>query len=143
MNIRRAHPDDAPAIAEVENRAARHPWSFDSIAKHLALDSTEAWVWESASVEAHLLTSNAAEVAEVLTIAVLPQARRQGIGRALLRAAEAEWHSGGVTEAFLEVRADNIEAKAMYIAQGWVQLGERKRYYRDGCDAHIFRWGRP
>ena len=143
MNVRRAQPEDAPAIAEVEAKAARQPWSVDSIAKHLALASTEAWVWESAFIEAHLLTSKAADVAEVLTIAVLPQARRQGIGRALLRAAEAEWTSGATAEAFLEVRADNAGAKALYIGQGWVQVGERSRYYRDGCDAHILRWSQP
>jgi ribosomal protein S18 acetylase RimI-like enzyme len=74
-------------------------------------------------------------VGEIVLIAVDPQVRREGIGTALLGAVEAGWRDEGVTDAWLEVRADNAPAIALYRANGWAEAGVRSRYYRDGTDA--------
>lgn len=79
--------------------------------------------------------------AEILTIAVDPAARRQGLGRQLIDAFEAEARARGALTAFLEVAADNLPALALYRASGFVAQGRRPRYYRapDGSlkDAEI------
>ena len=50
------------------------------------------------------------DTAEILTVGVVPAARRTGIGRRLLAALLAEAVRRGATEAFLEARVDNDAA---------------------------------
>ncbi|MGP3695769.1 GNAT family N-acetyltransferase [Rhodobacter sp. NSM] len=68
--------------------------------------------------------------AEILTLAVAPEARRRGLGArltaAFLRAAGAR----GAESAFLEVAADNAAAIALYTAAGFAEAGRRRGYYR-------------
>ncbi len=73
--------------------------------------------------------------ADVQTIAVAPDLQGRGIGRRLLDAAiEFAW-AQECTRLFLEVRADNEAALALYGRTGFVRLGRRSRYYADGVDA--------
>lgn len=67
--------------------------------------------------------------AELLTLAVAPEARRQGLGRALLAAFEAEARDRGAQAAFLEVAADNAAAIALYSGAGYAERGRRPAYY--------------
>ena len=64
--------------------------------------------------------------AEVLTLAVVPAARRRGIGRALLARALAAMNGAPL---FLEVAADNAAAMALYGAAGLRPCGRRRDYY--------------
>ena len=74
----------------------------------------------------------AAETAEIMTVGVVPHARRAGTGRRLLDDLLAEAVRRGATEAFLEVRADNEPARAMYRNAGFDELGVRRGYYAGG-----------
>jgi ribosomal-protein-alanine N-acetyltransferase len=76
--------------------------------------------------------------AHVVTVAVLPGARRQGYGRLLLHALLLLAEGLGMTDATLEVRASNAAARGLYRLYGFREVGERKRYYADnGEDAII------
>jgi len=80
--------------------------------------------------------------ADILTVGVIPSARRRGIGRLLVDDLVAEARRRGATEAFLEVRADNNAAQALYTAQGWAEIGRRRGYYAFGrVDAVVMRVG--
>lgn len=68
--------------------------------------------------------------AELLTIAVDPDARRQGTGRALLDALLAAAQTRGAEMLFLEVSAENPAAIALYRAAGLRETGRRRGYYR-------------
>lgn len=85
----------------------------------------------------------AAGEAELLTLAVAPARRRQGLGRRLLAGFEAAARAAGAAEAFLEVAEDNAAARALYAAAGWRPAGRRRGYYRAasgaGADALILR----
>ena len=72
----------------------------------------------------------AADEAELLTIAVDPVHRRQGIGRTCCAAFETEAKSRGAVRAFLEVAATNETARRLYLASGWIGHGCRNAYYR-------------
>jgi ribosomal protein S18 acetylase RimI-like enzyme len=63
---------------------------------------------------------------EILNLAVAPESRRRGLGRALLLAALAR---GG--RWFLEVRESNAAARALYGSLGFREIGERRAYYND------------
>lgn len=67
--------------------------------------------------------------AELLTLAVHPDAQRAGLGRARLAAFEAEARTRGAEKAFLEVAADNAPALALYRSAGYGQTGARRGYY--------------
>ncbi|MFI7637852.1 ribosomal protein S18-alanine N-acetyltransferase [Nonomuraea sp. NPDC049400] len=81
----------------------------------------------------------AADQADVQTIAVLEQHRGTGIGGALLTELLAEATRRGAREIFLEVRADNPQAQAVYRHYGFEEIGTRRRYYDDGTDAIMMR----
>ena len=68
--------------------------------------------------------------AEILTIAVAPEARRQGKAQSLLTSLMDALPSVGVTELFLEVAADNMAALALYRGSGFDEVGRRRGYYR-------------
>ncbi len=71
-----------------------------------------------------------ADEAELLTLAVAPEARRQGLGRRLLSEFENTAQRRGATRAFLEVAADNAAALRLYSTQGYGESGRRGSYYR-------------
>ena len=73
-----------------------------------------------------------AETAQILTVGVLPHARRRGIGRVLVDALLAEAVRRGAEEVLLEVRIDNVAARELYEAMGFAVLGLRRGYYDHG-----------
>jgi ribosomal-protein-alanine acetyltransferase len=77
---------------------------------------------------------------DIQTIAVAAASRGRGWGRMLLNALIAEGTRRGVRELFLEVRADNPVAQALYASAGFVEIGRRPRYYQpDDVDAIVMR----
>ena len=77
-----------------------------------------------------LLARTVLDEAEILTLAVAPSARRQGIGARLLRGFHAAASLRGARRAVLEVAADNAAALALYGGAGYRQVGRRAGYYR-------------
>lgn len=80
--------------------------------------------------------------AELMLLAVVPEARQQGIGRGLLQHTIDLATASGVTSYFLEVRSDN-PAIIVYEKFGFGQVGIRRNYYRgsqaNGRDALTYR----
>jgi len=70
--------------------------------------------------------------AEILTIGVIPAARRRGLATKLLHALLDEAVRRGAEECFLEVRNDNTAARAFYAAEGFAEIGVRRGYYDHG-----------
>lgn len=66
--------------------------------------------------------------AELLLLAVSPNARKQGIGKNLLDRFVADAERDGVRQVHLEVRENN-QALGMYRSAGFRPLGRRKDYY--------------
>jgi len=81
----------------------------------------------------------AAQEAELVRIAVSPAWRRKGQGAALLRHSQAVLARMRIRTLYLEVRVSNSAARALYEKEGWVAIGLRRGYYRDGEDAALYR----
>ena len=73
-----------------------------------------------------------ADTTEILTVGVVPAGRRQGTARRLVRALLVEAIRRGAVEAFLEVREDNTAARALYVSEGFTEIGLRRGYYDAG-----------
>ena len=88
-----------------------------------------------------ILIRQAADEAEILTIGVVPEARRRGVARALVEAAAKSLSE--VKSLFIEVDVMNREALAFYEVMAFQTAGRRKDYYQhaDGSrsDALIMR----
>lgn len=76
-----------------------------------------------------VLLGLAADEAEVITLAVLPPARRRGIGRTLVAAAASRAAAAGAGRLLLEVAEDNAAALALYHGAGFTAVGRRRGYY--------------
>ena len=72
------------------------------------------------------------ETAQILTVGVVPRGRRQGTARRMVAALLDEAVRRGAVEAFLEVRVDNDAARALYVAEGFAEIGLRRGYYDAG-----------
>jgi ribosomal-protein-alanine N-acetyltransferase len=71
----------------------------------------------------------------VITIDVLPQARRSGVGSLLMEAAEARLLAQGCASVVLETAVDNQPALRFYKRRGYFVLKTIPRYYQDKIDA--------
>ena len=128
----------AAAMAAI-HRAAFPPneaWGTDAFELQLALPGVFGWLDRRGGM---ILARVAADEAEVLTLAVAPEARRQGVGTRLLGAAMSLGGSRGAQTAFLEVSDANGAARALYRRAGFIPTGRRPRYYADGTDALVLR----
>ena len=101
------------------------PWTAAEFAALLA----EPPVFATLAETGFALGRVVADEAELLTIAVAPEARRQGEGRALLDGFLRTARARGAETAFLEVAADNAAALALYSRSGFAEAGRRRGYY--------------
>jgi len=73
----------------------------------------------------------------IVSVAVLPDYRRHGIGRELVNGSLKALELHGAEECFLEVRAVNAEAVALYKQMGFDTVRTATHYYHDGADAYV------
>ena len=106
--------------------SAPRPWSADEFRELLEAPGTLLLAHDHGFV----LAQCAENEAEILTIAVHPEQRGQGIARNLIRRLESWLRTIGVRRIFLEVSDANQAARALYASAGYRQAGRRKSYYR-------------
>ena len=73
----------------------------------------------------------------IRNVATDPERRRQGVGRALMVAAETQGVERGATLSTLEVRRSNEPALQLYRSLEYRQVGLRPRYYADNNEDAI------
>lgn len=70
------------------------------------------------------------EDAELMSVAVAPEYRGRGAGRALMSAVLARAAERGASRCFLEVRSSNAPARALYTSLGFTEVRTIRSYYR-------------
>ena len=76
-------------------------------------------------------------IGHIITIDVLPAARRSGVGSRLLVAIEERLQNAGVTRVFLETAVDNQAALSFYKRHDYFLVKTVPRYYSNGLDAFV------
>lgn len=143
--LRTAGPKDFGPIMAIERATfPTDAWSGSMMAAELAAPHRHylVAVAEDGALDGYagLFAPIGADQADIQTIAVVPRARRRGLGRALMDALLAEAARRAAREVLLEVRADNPGAQALYADLGFEQIAVRPTYYQpDGVDALILR----
>ena len=131
---------DAPVIAALQNDAfPDEPWTQQAVAFLMSARESIAWIatgrdYGEVMPVGYALGKVAADEAEILTIAVLPEARSKGLGRRLVEAVADKARAAGARRIFLEVSEENQAARRLYDRLGFVEVGRRQGYYqlRDG-----------
>ena len=142
--IRTATPDDLDAIMALERAAfPSDAWSEAAMAGELASPHGRYLVDDEGGRVvgyAGLRAPADGHDGDVQPLAVAAASRGRGRGRALLRELLAEASTRRIREVFLEVRADNPSAQALYASEGFAEIGRRPRYYQpDDVDAVVMR----
>jgi ribosomal-protein-alanine N-acetyltransferase len=107
-------------------------WDARAFSDLLAMPGARAWTAtaEDGAPAGFVLSRLAADEVEIITIGVVPAARRRGIARDLLARALAKAADEGAATAHLEVADDNTSARRFYRALGFAETGRRPGYYK-------------
>jgi len=136
LRFRRVGAPDLPRLMEIERDAFLHPWSEQQLRSELS----NAWSVMLAAVDGEGVAGRMAgyvivwvvhDELHVLNVATAPEARRRGVGRALMEEVHALGRARACRLATLEVRRSNAAAIALYQALGYRQVGMRPRYYAE------------
>lgn len=127
--------DTADAAAIHGSRFPR-PWSdgeFDRLLSHANVYGFMARTAFGGTGRSagFVFARQAADEAEILSIAVRQRYTRRGLAWRLMRAATREAEARGAAALYLEVDEFNIAARALYRRLGFKEVGERKSYFSD------------
>lgn len=137
--IRKMTLEDIPAVVDLDQKSFSLPWPERSFRFELSDNpASRCWVAEmDGRVVAMLVAWIFVDEAHIATIATHPDYRRRGIARKLLAYALQSAMREGAQSSFLEVRESNLPAQDMYRKFGYVEVGRRKRYYKDNDEDAI------
>ena len=137
MKLTTASAADVPALAALH--AAAFPpgaaWNAETIATLLGMEGVVGLT----APGGFILARRVLDEAEILTLAVHPDHRRQGLGEALVETAAVVTAAAGARVMFLEVAEDNQPAMALYAKAGFERAGRRRDYYAPGAHAWLLR----
>ena len=147
VSIRPMTPADVDCVVAIASRLSQAPqWPRDvyqamldpeSAPKRIALIAEIA---ETGSMAGFSVARLMAPEAELEAIAVAAEFQRRGVARQLVRALTEDLRRAQVTEIWLEVRASNQPARALYGSIGFREEGGRRSYYADPVeDAVLMR----
>ena len=105
------------------------PWSADDF-RDLKKSGCEIIMSENGFI----VYRTVADEAEIITIGVNPEMRRQGIAISMITIIEKTIKNQGIKKIFLEVASTNKPARKLYEKSGYKTVGIRSKYY-DGIDA--------
>jgi ribosomal-protein-alanine N-acetyltransferase len=121
-------PIEAAQLATLHATAFDAPWGAAEFAQLMEGPG----VFAVAEADGFILIRVVADEAEILTLAVRPEARGAGLGGRLVGQGAVRAVQAGARRLFLEVAEDNVAARALYARAGFAQIGRRKGYYEGG-----------
>jgi len=140
--LRDMRREDLPAVLDIERRSFAQPWSRAFFEKELATPFARLVVAVEEAVPrpqviGYTCRWRVTDEVHLLNVAVHPERRGLGHGRALVGAVIAEAEVARTRVVYLEVRAGNVIARRLYRQLGFKDLGVRRGYYGPGQDAIV------
>lgn len=123
-------PRHVPQIAALETVCFSDPWSEASVRSELD-NPLSLWLAAEAGgrVLGYIGSQSVLGEADMMNVAVAPDARRHGIARALIERLIERLDEQDVGCLTLEVRVSNHAARRLYETLGFSEVGRRKNYY--------------
>lgn len=135
MVERKLTEKDIPKIAAIERSCFSDAWTAETLAAESEREGFVGLIAEENGEAVGFAYGNTLfEDAELYKIAVSPEFRKKGVGKALLDGFASAVMARGARRIFLEVRVGNAAARALYAGGGFVENRVRRRYYADGED---------
>jgi len=132
---------DLSRVAELEKICFRSPWSYNALAGELKNDAAHYRVAEkSGIVIGYAGMWLILDEAHITNVAISPEERGFGYGRALMLTMMRLAVSLGAVDMTLEVRETNLAAQSLYYALGFEKAGIRKKYYSDTGESAYILW---
>lgn len=130
IKVLRLSEDMLPDVAEIERTCFNEPWSESSLRLLLGESGVGFAVMHNGAAVAYGGMLTVLDEGQITNVAVLPEYRRRGYGRAVMNALEKYARENGLSLLSLEVRASNAGAIALYTSLLWREAGRRKNFYR-------------
>ena len=130
FTVQNASEDLLSQIEQIEQACFSMPWTRSQLAaqldpdRHIFLAAVQ-----DGKVLGYVGMMYVLDEGYIANVAVAPEARRQGVGRALIAALLSRAETMGLAFVTLEVRPSNTAAIALYSAFGFESVGRRKKYY--------------
>ena len=136
ITFRDMQPADAPALYKMEYEAFSKPWSVSSLTALACAPNAIARVaLIGEDIVGYYSLYRSFEEGDINNIAVRADMRGRGIGTLLMRDMLSVCKQSGIDRLFLEVRASNAAAIALYEKFSFRQYSVRKKYYDGEEDA--------
>jgi ribosomal-protein-alanine N-acetyltransferase len=136
----------AENLADIHRTCFPDPWSVEDF-QLLLNDSVCFGFWamiDSQKPIGFILARAVQGEAEILTFAVHPDHRQQGIGETLLKNLQDFCYFSQVEKLYLEVAVNNDSAIHLYKKTGFQKIGNRPNYYihqtGEKIDATVMMW---
>lgn len=123
--------DDVDAVLAIEQDVQAYPWTRGNFADALANGYLCRVDADRNEIRGYAILMQALDNAELLNIGVAAGQQRKGLGRAMLLEMLDAACAMNILRVFLEVRASNAAALALYRSAGFIKIGVRRDYYQN------------
>lgn len=127
--IRPLDMHDLASVLAIEQRAYAQPWTERQLQESLAGEHVVWGLFEDGQLAAYLIWMRVLDELHILNVATDPARQRRGHARRLCEQLLDCARGDGVHHVFLEVRASNTGAQALYLSLGLDENGRRRNYY--------------
>lgn len=122
---------DLPGVAALHSICFEESWHTELLGKILSVPGTFGLFCRTCGkISGFIICRTSEQEGEILSLAVAPTVRRNGLARALLDATKAHAMTKEIEALFLEVAEDNMAARRLYENSGFEIVGHRLHYYR-------------
>lgn len=127
--LRPLTPEHLPLMLQVEQAAHLHPWSQAALADSFGERHFSGSVWQQKQLLGYFIADTVLDESTLLNICVHPHYQGMGVGGQLLSYYLERCALHHIKYHYLEVRASNVAAHALYLRYGYQEVGRRRNYY--------------
>jgi ribosomal-protein-alanine N-acetyltransferase len=123
--------DDVNGVLAIEQEVQGYPWTRGNFIDALSHGYVCRVEEGDGQIRGYAVLRPVLGEAELLSVGVSATHQRKGLGRAILREMLREARERNIRRVFLEVRASNTAAIALYRSAGFGEIGMRRGYYQN------------
>lgn len=140
IEFRQANKDDLPEMSSLEAEIFSDSWGEEILAHYLELSEKDKSTYVlfddvDEKILAYVIIQTLYDEMEIMRFAVVPNRRREGLGKKLLKLLTSKAAELELKKIILEVNSINYKAINLYKSLGFIEVGRRKNYYKQGEDA--------
>lgn len=140
IEFRQANKDDLHELSSLEAEIFLDPWGEEILAHYLEVSEKDKSTYVlydevDEKILAYVIVQTLYDEMEIMRFAVVPNRRREGLGKKLLNLLTSKAAELELKKIILEVNSINYKAINLYKSLDFIEVGRRKNYYKQGEDA--------